>query len=265
MLQTEEQRTLGVRGVPRSTTMPAPASPHTLPVRPRTTDDVDVFDAEVAQEGWLALLEASQAQPLSRIMYGLVIKRFCDFVAAAVLLVMVVPLFILVSLILRVESPGQVIFRQTRIGRGGQPFTIYKFRTMIPDRRSTQTQIGGEDRRKRHKTQNDPRVTRVGRFLRGTSIDELPQLYNILRGDMSFVGPRPELPEIVCHYQDWQHHRHLVTPGLSGWWQVHGRSDLPMHENTDMDIYYVVHQSFRMDLHIVLRTFRILIARGGAF
>ena len=214
---------------------------------------------------WLAFLASAERQPLSRVLYSLVIKRMLDMLAAGVMLVMLAPLLAVAALVIRLESPGQVIYRQTRVGRNGVPFTIYKFRTMIPDRRRQLAPLPGEDRRKRHKTQNDPRVTAVGRFLRRTSIDELPQLFNILKGDMSFVGPRPELPQIVEKYQDWQLERHLVTPGLSGWWQVTGRSDLPMHEHTELDIYYVVNQSFTLDARIVLLTFKALLSRGGAF
>lgn len=263
MLLPEEQRTLRVQGgSPPFSISTSSSARHSSP---RTLDDVDIIDATTEPQDWLMLLKSSHTQPVSRVIYSLALKRWCDIAAAGVLLVALAPLLALVALLIRLEASGQVVFRQSRIGRGGQPFTIYKFRTMIPDRRAAQNPIPGEDRRLRHKTENDPRVTRIGRFLRRTSIDELPQLYNILRGDMSFVGPRPELPGIVRHYQDWQHQRHLVTPGLSGWWQIHGRSDLPMHENTEMDIYYVENQSFRLDLHIVVRTFKILISRGGAF
>ncbi len=115
------------------------------------------------------------------------------------------------------------------------------------------------------KARNDPRVTRVGRFLRRTSLDELPQLFNVLRGDMSLVGPRPELPEIVATYEAWQHDRHRVLPGLSGWWQIHGRSDKPMHQHTELDIYYVSHVSFLLDVYILLRTLVVVIAGRGAF
>ncbi len=138
-------------------------------------------------------------------------------------------------------------------------------RTMIPDRRKERLPFGETDCRQRHKTPNDPRLTRVGKFLRRTSIDELPQLLNVVRGQMSLVGPRPELPEITERYAAWRHRRHLVRPGLTGWWQVQGRSDLPMHENTELDLYYVEHGSFRLDLRIVLRTFHILFSRKGAF
>lgn len=214
---------------------------------------------------WLAFLATAPKQPLSKVLYSLVLKRVLDVLAASILLLFLAPLLAIVALLIRLESSSEVIYRQPRVGRDGKLFTIYKFRTMIPDRRQRSVPIPIEDRRQRHKTERDPRVTRIGRFLRRSSIDELPQLVNILKGDMSFVGPRPEMPQIVERYEDWQHQRHLVTPGLSGWWQVMGRSDLPMHEHTDLDIYYVVNQSLLLDAKIVLRTFKALLSRGGAF
>jgi lipopolysaccharide/colanic/teichoic acid biosynthesis glycosyltransferase len=116
-----------------------------------------------------------------------------------------------------------------------------------------------------HKIKDDPRVTRVGRLIRRTSIDELPQLINVIRGEMSLIGPRPELPQIVRDYEPWMHRRHLVRPGLTGWWQVRGRSDLPMHEHTDLDIYYVEHVSWRLDLRILKQTVRIVVCGLGAY
>jgi lipopolysaccharide/colanic/teichoic acid biosynthesis glycosyltransferase len=229
----------------------------------RTWPEVHNLDDEARR--WLAFQASAPGQPLRRVLYTLVFKRLFDIIGAAVLLIALAPLFAIVALIIRLESPGQIIYRQQRVGRNGELFTIYKFRTMIPDRRKSNGPTPLHDRRKRHKTRTDPRVTRSGKFLRRTSIDELPQFFNILKGDMSFIGPRPEMPSIVEKYEDWQHQRHLVTPGLSGWWQVTGRSDLPMHEHTDLDIYYVVNQSFMLDLKIVLLTFRALLSRGGAF
>lgn len=260
MLQPDERRTLTLqRGAsPVSLAAQRPTQAPHAPTRP-------LASTAGAEQDWLTLLRASQSQPLSKLVYALILKRWFDIIAASVLIVLLAPVLILAAILIRLQAPGPVIFRQTRIGRYGEPFTIYKFRTMIPDRRDRQVPFNGEDRRKRHKTQNDPRVTRVGRILRRTSIDELPQLFNILSGDMSFIGPRPELPEIVARYEEWQHERHLVTPGLSGWWQVCGRSDLPMHEHTDLDIYYVENQSFLLDAQIVLRTFKALMSRGGAF
>lgn len=225
----------------------------------------EATNLDTASLRWMTFLASAPGQPLTRVFYSLIFKRLFDIVGSLVLLVALSPLLALVALIIRLESPGQIIYRQDRVGRNGELFTIYKFRTMIPDRRKSDGPTPIQDRRKLHKTPTDPRVTRTGRFLRRTSIDELPQFFNILKGDMSFIGPRPEMPKIVAKYEDWQHQRHLVTPGLSGWWQVTGRSDLPMHEHTDLDIYYVVHQSFLLDLKIVLRTFKALLARGGAF
>jgi lipopolysaccharide/colanic/teichoic acid biosynthesis glycosyltransferase len=240
-----------------------PARTYETPARPEQA--TPAVNSDASQQTWMTFLATSQEQPIERVLYSLLFKRWFDALAAGILLVALAPLLALVALLIRLESPGQVIFRQTRIGRNGTPFTIYKFRTMIPDRRQRTLPVEGEERRKRHKTESDPRVTTVGRFLRRSSIDELPQFFNILRGDMSFIGPRPELPQIVDNYAEWQHQRHLVTPGLSGWWQVEGRSDLPMHENTELDIYYVMNQSFTLDAKIVVRTFRALLSRGGAF
>jgi lipopolysaccharide/colanic/teichoic acid biosynthesis glycosyltransferase len=219
----------------------------------------------IDMSAWTSLLEALPHIRIGRLLYCLFLKRWFDFMFAAVALILLSPLFILVIIALRLEMPYPAIFRQKRIGLNGQPFTIFKFRTMIADRRQSDCPLNEPDRRKRHKTPNDPRVTRVGKLLRLTSIDELPQLINILRGEMSFIGPRPELVNIVDRYAAWQHKRHIVRPGLSGWWQIHGRSELPMHEHTELDIYYVENMSFRLDLLILLKTVRIVLFHSGAF
>lgn len=198
-------------------------------------------------------------------LYCRVLKRWLDAVGALCLLVVFSPLLAVIALAIWVTSGRPIIFRQTRIGQYGRPFVVYKFRTMRPDRRRRQQPYHGPERRKRHKTAHDPRVTPVGRFLRRTSLDELPQLINVLRGDMSLVGPRPELPDIVARYEPWQHERHLVRPGLTGWWQVQSRGDQLMHERTDLDVYYVRNQSFRLDLEILIRTIPSLVSRAGAF
>ena len=217
------------------------------------------------EDGWILLLQHTKNIGLKRVTYCFVFKRWFDTIIAACLLVVLSPLLLLVAIIIQLRDGGSPLFRQIRIGQNGRPFVMYKFRTMIPDRRIAQMAFHGSDRRVRHKTTYDPRVTRMGRFLRRTSIDELPQLINVVRGEMSLVGPRPELPEIVMHYAPWQHQRHLVKPGLTGWWQIQGRSDLPMHEHTELDIYYVMNQSFRLDIQVLMQTFRILLSRSGAF
>ena len=216
-------------------------------------------------EAWLAFLEVSDEISVARVVYIAWFKRMLDTLGAVLLLVLVSPLMLLILLLIRIESTGAIMFRQERVGKDGQLFTIFKFRTMIPDRRRRQLPFLGNDRRASHKTRQDPRVTPVGKLLRRTSLDELPQIINVLKGEMSFIGPRPELPEIVADYEPWQHERHLVRPGLSGWWQVVGRSDKPMHENTELDLYYIQRCSFLLDLHIFFLTFGALLKRRGAF
>ncbi len=217
------------------------------------------------EQPWLAALQALPHHSTGCVLYVAVLKPAFDFVIALTLVVLLSPLLLLVAAAIRLENRGPVFFRQTRIGRRGRPFTVWKFRTMIPDRRSSTAPYDGPERRLRHKTRNDPRVTRLGKLLRRTSVDELPQLFNVLRGEMSLVGPRPELPEIVARYASWQHQRHLVRPGITGWWQVRGRSELPMHENTELDIYYVMHHSPGLDLRILIETVRAVVGRSGAF
>jgi lipopolysaccharide/colanic/teichoic acid biosynthesis glycosyltransferase len=168
-----------------------------------------------------------------------VVKRLFDVVVAGLLLVLMLPILVVIGIAIKLDTPGPAHIRQTRIGRGGRPFTMLKFRTMIPERRARQDgpPPGVGERRKRHKSAADPRVTRVGRFLRRSCLDEVPQFWNVLRGDMSLVGPRPELPEIVAHYASWQHARHSVVPGITGWWQVNRSPDRLMHEDTELDLY----------------------------
>jgi lipopolysaccharide/colanic/teichoic acid biosynthesis glycosyltransferase len=217
------------------------------------------------EDTWMSMLTLMEYCSIGRLVYVYIVKRCLDIFLAATTLLFLTPLLILIGCAIYLNMGGPVIFRQARIGKHGRPFVMYKFRTMIADRRKTHIPYTGEERRRRHKTSGDPRVTRFGRLLRNTSLDELPQLFNILRGHMSLIGPRPELPEIVDRYAIWQHRRHLIPPGLTGWWQVQGRSDLPMHEHTDLDLYYVSNLSFRLDLQILIRTVRTVLSRHGAF
>jgi lipopolysaccharide/colanic/teichoic acid biosynthesis glycosyltransferase len=228
-------------------------------------DTINTSSPALNESAWFSLLEATRHQRPARLMYCFIFKRWLDVLIAALLIVLLAPVLLLVSLTIWLDTRGSVIYRQRRIGRYGKPFTMYKFRTMIPDRRQTTLRYSGPERRIAHKTASDPRVTRTGKIMRRMSIDELPQLFNVLRGEMSLVGPRPELPEIVSTYEQWQQQRHLVLPGITGWWQTHGRSSLMMHDHTDLDIYYVQHISFVMDMRILLGTFRAITLRSGAF
>ncbi len=174
-------------------------------------------------------------------------------------LVALFPLILLVALLVYLTLGGPVILRQRRIGLGGKPFTVFKFRTMLADRRADDRRAEdrpfGPDRRVTHKSQDDPRLTPSGRLLRRLSLDELPQLLNVLRGDMSLVGPRPELPEVVRrHYASEHHRRHAVRPGMTGLWQISERGNGVMHEHVHIDLEYVDRVSLTTDLAILLWT-----------
>ncbi len=192
-------------------------------------------------------------------------KRVLDVAVACVALPLAAPVMGVTALLVRIALGRDLWYRQERIGLNGRSFTIVKFRTMSPDRRSLSVDVGLErDRRVIHKTPDDPRHTKLGRALRGSGLDELPQLVNVLRGEMSVVGPRPELPLIVARYEQWQHARHEVRPGITGLWQVSGRGRVPMHESVAMDLEYVRNISLRGDLKILFRTLPALLRRTGA-
>ncbi len=183
------------------------------------------------------------------------------------MLIPALPLMGLITLAIRRDSSGPAIFRQARVGEGGRIFTMIKFRTMIEGAEAMQAKVSTVDESGNviHKVEDDPRVTRMGRWLRKTSLDELPQLFNILRGEMSLVGPRPEMPWLVDQYEDWQRKRFEVPQGLTGWWQISGRADKPMYLHTEDDLYYIRNYSVWMDLKIIWRTITAVITRRGAF
>lgn len=176
-------------------------------------------------------------------------------------------LFAVVAVLIRLDSPGPVFFRQKRLGKGGVPFTIYKFRTMRQGTDDASDELRHPEGRREllYKDLNDPRLTPVGRWLRRNSLDELPQLINILRGEMSLVGPRPLPVEDTRYYKDWQWGRLTVLPGLTGLWQVSGRSRLSSEEMVRLDLYYIEHWSPLLDLLIIAKTFWVVITRDGAY
>jgi lipopolysaccharide/colanic/teichoic acid biosynthesis glycosyltransferase len=191
------------------------------------------------------------------------VKPFLDITGGLLLLIVFSPV-IAVSIALVMLSLGRpVIYTQERVGLGGRRFKLYKFRTMTPDRRTGRSHYIGPERRQTHKSREDPRITSVGKFLRAVRFDELPQLWNVVKGDMSLVGPRPELPEIVVNYDEWQHQRHMVRPGLTGLWQVSHQNGKPMHECTDVDLKYIANLSFSSDMSILLRTPAAMFLRRG--
>ena len=194
-------------------------------------------------------------------------KRAFDLIVSGVLLIFAAPVMLLIMLLIRLESQGPVLFRQKRIGENGRLFEMLKFRSMVVEADTPEASGPRQDNTEEviHKRKDDPRVTRVGRLLRRYSLDELPQLLNVLKGDMSLVGPRPEMPWLVERYESWQRKRFAVPQGITGWWQINGRSDKPMHLNTEDDLYYVYNYSLWLDIKIVIRT-PVAVLRGqGAF
>jgi len=197
-----------------------------------------------------------------------VIKRTFDITLASLALMVFAPVMLVIAIAIKLDSKGAILFKQDRIGEGGKIFKMYKFRSMVQNAEALQAQVNVTDENGNtiHKRRNDPRVTRVGRIIRKTSLDELPQLINVLNGTMSIVGPRPELPWIVNEqYQKWQYRRFAVPQGITGWWQVNGRSEKPMHLNTDEDLYYIQNYSFWLDMEIIFKTVPALIRGKGAF
>jgi exopolysaccharide biosynthesis polyprenyl glycosylphosphotransferase len=202
---------------------------------------------------------------------SLALKRSVDLLGAAAALVVLSPLLAVVAALVRWTSPGPVFFRQVRMGEGGRTFRIFKFRTMVADADLHKDEVahlnvhareGGDARM--FKIPDDPRVTRVGRFLRRSSIDELPQLLNVLRGEMSLVGPRPLILDEDRHVCDWGRDRLDLKPGLTGPWQVLGRNDIPFEEMVKLDYLYVTNWSLFNDLKLIMRTVPVVFGRRGA-
>ncbi|QCX32824.1 sugar transferase [Caloramator sp. E03] len=204
---------------------------------------------------------------LSKKRFQFAIKRFFDVIISLILLIVLSPLFLILAIWIKIDSEGEAIFRQTRIGLGGKPFTIYKFRTMVKNADKLFNKKVEKENLKNFVFQDkdDPRITRSGKFLRKTSLDELPQLINILKGDMSLIGPRPEIPDIVNLYSDYERIRLLVKPGVSGLAQVNGRGDLDVGQTIEYDVNYVMNFSLWLDFKIFLKTFKVVFMREGAY
>lgn len=194
-------------------------------------------------------------------------KRIFDLAIAIPLTMLLSPLMLLAAILIKLDSRGPVLFKQQRVGENCEPFSMYKFRSMVED---AEERLGDvvretEDGQILHKHRIDPRVTRVGRVLRRASIDELPQLLNVIKGEMSLVGPRPELPFLVEQYEPWQRKRFAIPPGITGWWQIRGRSERPMHLHVDDDLYYIQNHSLLLDLQILWKTIGVVLRGRGAY
>jgi lipopolysaccharide/colanic/teichoic acid biosynthesis glycosyltransferase len=213
--------------------------------------------------------------PQARTVPYLRLKRAADVAASLLILIFLSPLLAVVSMLVMLTSGRPVVFKQQRIGTNGKPFVIYKFRTMKP----AHLQVAADNQAKTDysewtdgvpddfvfKSGFNPNVTKIGAFLRKTSIDELPQFFNVLKGDMSIIGPRPEVPQITGRYSALQRQRLLVKPGITGWAQVNGRSLIPHGDKIKYDLHYVHHFSLKMDIRIIIKTIQIVLFNKGAF
>jgi lipopolysaccharide/colanic/teichoic acid biosynthesis glycosyltransferase len=185
------------------------------------------------------------------------VSRVLDVLLAALLLVVTSPLLAIAALAIRLESRGPVFYRQLRVGRHGEQFELWKLRTMVPGAETMGAGI--------YVIEGDPRITRVGRLLRRFSLDELPNLVNVLRGELAIVGPRPTVQEQVDRYTERQRRRLEVKPGITGWAQINGRTSLPWPDRIELDVWYVEHRSLWLDLRILMRTARLLATGHGLY
>ena len=231
-------------------------------VGPLTWTDIEIdLTTEGPTGGYL--VDANQTYALRRGLYLRIFKPVIDWVGAILALVVTLPLMAVVALAIYISMGNPVVLRQDRVGLFGRVFPLFKFRTMEPDQRKRQIEFVGEDRRLTHKSANDPRITPLGGLLRRTRLDELPQFLNVLMGDLSLVGPRPEMVPIVALYEPWQHRRHAVKPGITGLWQISNTGDKLLFECTEMELAYLEDLSFAADLSIMARTLPAMARRSG--
>jgi len=199
---------------------------------------------------------------------NLLVKRGFDIVVSGTLLILLSPLVLILSLIICIDSPGSFLFFQKRVGKQGKSFVFWKFRSMYIDAEERKNALIKKNEMQGgvlFKMKTDPRITRVGHFIRKFSLDELPQLWNVLIGDMSLVGPRPPLPDEVAQYTCYQHHRLAVTPGITCIWQISGRSEIPFEQQVELDLEYIRKQSFWTDFLILLKTGPAVLKARGAY
>lgn len=195
-----------------------------------------------------------------------VFKRLTDIFGASLGLVFFSPLFLIVSIIIKIEDPkGPVLFRQVRVGKHEVGFRMYKFRSMVSNAEDLLAQLASKNEIEgaMFKMKDDPRITRIGKFIRKTSVDELPQLWNVLKGEMSLVGPRPPLPREVEQYTNYDKQRLLVTPGCTGLWQVSGRNALSFKQMVELDLTYIKNRGFFFDLKIIFKTVGVILGKNA--
>ena len=194
-------------------------------------------------------------------------KRTFDLISSSVALVAFSPIFLIIAIAIKLDSEGNIVFGHTRIGKNGKPIKVYKFRTMVKNAKEVFDNFTEEQKEEYYtnfKLDNDPRITKVGDFLRKTSLDELPQLLNIIKGDMSVVGPRPIVEKEIEKYGVYAEKMFSVIPGLTGYWQANGRSDTSYDERVQMDMYYVDNRSLALDIKIIFKTIVSVVKKEGA-
>ena len=194
------------------------------------------------------------------------LKRAIDIICSLIGLLVLIPVLVIVAILIGIESKGSIIFSQNRVGKGGKVFKMYKFRSMVANAEELKEKLANENERTgpMFKIKNDPRITKVGKFIRKTSIDELPQLVNILKGEMSIVGPRPSLQSEINKFDEWMLKRLNVKPGLTCYWQVSGRNNIEFNEWMELDIKYVKERSILIDAKLIIKTFLVLIGDKNA-
>jgi len=197
----------------------------------------------------------------------LVVKRLIDIIVSIIGIIVLSPVFILTAIAIKIDSKGPVLFRQVRTGKNGKEFVMLKFRSMVVDAEKllTKNRELNEYDGPAFKIKDDPRITRVGKFIRRTSIDELPQLFNVLAGDMSIVGPRPPIPSEVAEYTPYQMQRLLIKPGITCLWQISGRSNLTFNEWMELDMKYIQERSLWLDMKIMAKTIPVVLKADGAY
>lgn len=198
----------------------------------------------------------------------LITKRTIDIFLSLIGIILLLPVLLLIAIFIKLEDKkGSIIFRQERVGIHGKPFYMYKFRSMVSNAEELLKDLieQNEASGPLFKMKEDPRVTKIGRFLRKTSLDELPQLINVIKGEMSLVGPRPALPNEVETYTSFERQRLEVTPGLTCFWQVEGRSNIGFEEQVQLDLKYIEKRSFKTDIFLIIRTIKVLFGSNGAF
>lgn len=228
---------------------------------------VGISGISISKDEFAVLREKiEKASDSNRRVYWFV-KRIFDIIMSSVAILILSPVFLIVALAIYIDDPkGSPFFVQTRVGRHGKKFKFYKFRSMVSNAEELLDQLKEKNEKDGpvFKMKDDPRITRVGKFIRKTSIDELPQLFNILKGDMSIVGPRPSLPKEVSQYNDYQAQRLFVTPGLTCYWQASKKRDeIPFDEWVDLDIKYILERSWLVDIKVIIKTFSAVFTGQG--